>query len=414
MAAPDRAFWPLMPRPHVLPLPEPIPRPTRMRGREAPGLSRISFSFIASPLTLLRLFALIHDANEMSNLGDHAAHGGIILNGFAPSNLVEPEPGQDRSLRPWPANWAFDLLDDNPIRLCGHDRTLCFAGRLGIAGLAAGREDARRVFLLERVKRRSHHIVWVGRALRFGDDVVHSESLEDGAHRAPGDDPGASRSRPQDHPPGAVSPGDIMMQGAPFAQRHPDKRALGRLGCLANGFGDLAGLAVAIADPALLIADHNESGKPKPSAAFNDLGNAIDMDQAVNKIAFAVLAVAAPAALSLTRHCSLSILSVVYPGVALFCRLATALQPELKCQPALARPLGQRFHPAVIHVSAAIEHDLLNPGHQSALRDLLADRPCRVNCGAALQAFAVCFFERGCSSQCPALRIVDDLAINLL
>src|SRR5579863_6697453 len=31
MATPVRAFWPLTPRPAVLPLPEPMPRPTRMR-----------------------------------------------------------------------------------------------------------------------------------------------------------------------------------------------------------------------------------------------------------------------------------------------------------------------------------------------------------------------------------------------
>src|SRR5690606_21792771 len=40
MDTPLRAFWPLTPRPDVLPSPEPRPRPTRFLGRRAPGLPR--------------------------------------------------------------------------------------------------------------------------------------------------------------------------------------------------------------------------------------------------------------------------------------------------------------------------------------------------------------------------------------
>src|SRR5690606_20497970 len=46
-ATPERDFWPLMPRPAVLPLPEPGPRATRFFVRFAPSLSRISCSFIS-------------------------------------------------------------------------------------------------------------------------------------------------------------------------------------------------------------------------------------------------------------------------------------------------------------------------------------------------------------------------------
>ena len=44
---PERALAPFWPRPAVLPLPEPIPRPTRMRLLRAPALSRSSLSFIS-------------------------------------------------------------------------------------------------------------------------------------------------------------------------------------------------------------------------------------------------------------------------------------------------------------------------------------------------------------------------------
>ena len=35
----ERAFWPLWPWPEVLPVPEPMPRPIRLRAFAAPGLS---------------------------------------------------------------------------------------------------------------------------------------------------------------------------------------------------------------------------------------------------------------------------------------------------------------------------------------------------------------------------------------
>src|SRR6185369_1505234 len=44
---PERALAPFWPRPAVLPLPEPMPRPTRMRPLRAPELSRMSLSFMS-------------------------------------------------------------------------------------------------------------------------------------------------------------------------------------------------------------------------------------------------------------------------------------------------------------------------------------------------------------------------------
>src|SRR5579863_932464 len=46
MRTPERAVWPLPPRPACLPLPEPMPRPTRVRGLDDPGLSLTSLSFM--------------------------------------------------------------------------------------------------------------------------------------------------------------------------------------------------------------------------------------------------------------------------------------------------------------------------------------------------------------------------------
>ena len=53
-ATPDRELWPLIPRPAVLPLPEPGPRATRFFLRFAPSLSRISCSFMSLLLNRTR------------------------------------------------------------------------------------------------------------------------------------------------------------------------------------------------------------------------------------------------------------------------------------------------------------------------------------------------------------------------
>src|SRR6202030_4689190 len=69
MRTPERAVWPLPPRPACLPLPEPMPRPTRMRAFDDPGLSRISLSFMAASILA------VDDAHEMRDFGDHSAIG---------------------------------------------------------------------------------------------------------------------------------------------------------------------------------------------------------------------------------------------------------------------------------------------------------------------------------------------------
>ena len=73
-------------------------------------------------------------------------------------------------------------------------------------------------------------------------------------------------------------------------------------GRLADGLGNLAGLAVAKADPALLVADDDERGEAESAAALHHLGDAIDMDQTIHEFAVAILAIAAPAAFPVTRH----------------------------------------------------------------------------------------------------------------
>src|SRR3954451_20196275 len=112
IATPVRAFWPLTPRPAVLPLPEPMPRPTRMRSLVAPELSRISFSFMAP--SLLPVF----DAHEVLDLLDHAAHRRGVGQGRDAMQLVQPEADERLALLVVPADRRADLPDADRGGFC--------------------------------------------------------------------------------------------------------------------------------------------------------------------------------------------------------------------------------------------------------------------------------------------------------
>src|ERR1700682_222714 len=97
MATPERAVWPLPPRPPVLPTPEPIPRPMRTRNLREPCLSLISLSCIGlDPSGLLGrlLGAIVHDAHEVANLVDHSAHGRRVLQRARTAYLVQPHAAE--------------------------------------------------------------------------------------------------------------------------------------------------------------------------------------------------------------------------------------------------------------------------------------------------------------------------------
>src|SRR5690242_105928 len=86
---------------------------------------------------------------------------------------------------------------------------------------------------------------------------------------------------------------NVVMQRAALAQWHLDQVALGRLGRLADGFWHLAGLAVAEAHAALLIAHHDECGEAETAATLDHLGHAIDVHELVDELAVALLAISA-------------------------------------------------------------------------------------------------------------------------
>src|SRR3954463_2937649 len=94
MRTPERAVWPLPPRPPVLPLPEPMPRPMRVRFLRDPGRSAIWLSFIVSQSSLVG-----HDADEVLHLADHAARLRCVRQLLYAADLVQPEADESFALR---------------------------------------------------------------------------------------------------------------------------------------------------------------------------------------------------------------------------------------------------------------------------------------------------------------------------
>src|SRR5438477_549901 len=83
-------------------------------------------------------------------------------------------------------------------------------------------------------------------------------------------------------------------------------------------------------------------------------------------------------------------------------------------EPALARRLRQRLDPAVVKVTATIEHNLLDTLCGCALGKPFSHRFRRFDIGASFKATAHLLFERGGGNNGLAVRIVDDLRINVL
>ncbi len=116
--------------------------------------------------------------------------------------------------------------------------------------------------------------------------------------------------------------------------------------------------------------------------------HAIDVDEAIDELAVALLPamLAAAAAFTFTRH-------VFVPSLArrsLSRRRSLGVENEnssrkSEFEAALARALGERLDAPVIHITAAIENDLRDARLFGALGDLLADAFGRFDVRAGLQ-----------------------------
>ena len=178
-----------------------------------------------------------------------------------------------------------------------------------------------------------------------------------------------------DDPAGAVAAVHIVGQRPALAQRHADQVALGGLGRLADRLRHLAGLAVAEADAALLVADDDQRREAEAPAALHHFGDAVDVDQPVDEFALLAVVAAVAAALSSWFSC--------HNGSFLIERRARS--SSLKLQTAFTGRIGQRLDAAVIEVAVAVEDHLLTQ-FWTRTRQERADLLRRLDLGAVLLA----------------------------
>ena len=107
--------------------------------------------------------------------------------------------------------------------------------------------------------------------------------LEHRAHAAAGDHAGAGRGGLEEHAAGAEHAGRLVGDRRAVLG-HAEERLLGLLDALLDRERDLVGLAVADADDLLLVADDDERGEREAPAALDDLGDAVDLDDALLEV----------------------------------------------------------------------------------------------------------------------------------
>src|SRR5258706_5290023 len=149
---------------------------------------------------------------------------------------------------------------------------------------------------LERGDCRMHHVDGVGGPERARQHVMHAGPFEHGAHRAASDDAGSGAGRLEQHDAGGVLARHRVADRA-ADPRHPEERLLRCFHALGDRGGYLLGLAVADADHAVAVTDHDQSGKAEPAAALHDLRDAVDGDDAL-KVGGALIGTAAAAVIA--------------------------------------------------------------------------------------------------------------------
>lgn len=110
---------------------------------------------------------------------------------------------------------------------------------------------------------------------------MNAGALQNGAHRATGDNTGTGGSRLQQHDTRGPLTRDRVRDGALDA-RNLEEVLLGFFHALGNGRGNFLGLAVTDTDGAVTIAHHDQRGEAEATTTLHNLGDAVDRDDALN------------------------------------------------------------------------------------------------------------------------------------
>src|SRR4051794_6540676 len=149
---------------------------------------------------------------------------------------------------------------------------------------AAGRDLLGTDEVLQRLHGRVDDVDRVGGPEALGQHVVDAGALEDGTHRATGDDTGTGAGRLEEHDTGRRLTLHRVRDGAGDAG-HVVEVLLGLLDTLGDRRGHLLGLAVAHADLAVAVAHDHQGGEAEAPTTLDDLGHAVDGDHALDVVA---------------------------------------------------------------------------------------------------------------------------------
>src|SRR5260370_18773098 len=86
---------------------------------------------------------------------------------------------------------------------------------------------------------------------------------------------------------------------------------------------------------------------------------------------------------------------------------------SLEFQPRFPGRCGQGFHTSVVHVTATIEHHLLNPGSAGALGNFFSDHFGGRHVASAFELLARVLVKRTRRGESPPAAVVDDLRVNV-
>src|SRR5262245_49758057 len=106
----SRAFWPLVPRPAVLPPLPPMPRPTRLPALVDPGGGVRSWTLMVMALLLLAL-RVLDNSDEMRDAGDHAPDLGAVGQRVGLADAAQAEGAQRALVLRLHADGRADLGD---------------------------------------------------------------------------------------------------------------------------------------------------------------------------------------------------------------------------------------------------------------------------------------------------------------
>ena len=107
--------------------------------------------------------------------------------------------------------------------------------------------------------------------------------LEHRAHAAAGDHAGTGRGGLQQDAAGPEDAGGLVGDGGAVLG-HAEEILLGALDALLDRERHLVGLAVADAHDFAFVADDHERGEREAPAALDDLGDAVDLDDALLEV----------------------------------------------------------------------------------------------------------------------------------